>query len=52
MIALLVISLVIGTIWTPQTRGKSLEQITDERYGKDDSAEATHTDTSANGSVK
>lgn len=35
MMALLVISLLIGTIWTPQTRGKTLEQITKERYGDD-----------------
>lgn len=35
MIVLLIISLIIGTIWTPQTRGKSLEQISEERYGKD-----------------
>lgn len=35
MMALLVISLLIGTIWTPQTRGKTLEQITKERYGED-----------------
>lgn len=35
MMALLIISLVIGTIWTPQTRGKTLEQITKERYGDD-----------------
>jgi inositol transporter-like SP family MFS transporter len=33
MIVLLIISLVIGTIWTPQTRGKSLDEITRERYG-------------------
>ncbi|KZU12395.1 putative L-rhamnose permease RhaY [Lactiplantibacillus plantarum] len=33
MIGLLLISLIIGVIWTPQTRGKSLEQITKERYG-------------------
>ncbi|GEN48897.1 MFS transporter [Ligilactobacillus pobuzihii] len=33
MIALLVVSLLIGTIWTPKTRGKSLDQITEERYG-------------------
>ncbi|WP_119325468.1 MFS transporter [Companilactobacillus musae] len=32
MIGLLLISLVIGTIWTPQTRGKSLDEITNERY--------------------
>ena len=33
MMALLLISLIIGTVWTPQTRGKTLEQITKERYG-------------------
>ncbi|MCD8296145.1 MAG: MFS transporter [Prevotella sp.] len=33
MMGLLIISLLIGTIWTPKTRGKSLEQITKERYG-------------------
>ena len=33
MMGLLIVSLVIGTIWTPQTRGKTLEQITKERYG-------------------
>lgn len=33
MIALLLISLVVGVIGCPQTRGKSLEQITQERYG-------------------
>ncbi len=35
MMALLIVSLLIGAVWTPQTRGKSLEQITEERYGKD-----------------
>ena len=35
MIALLLASLIIGTVWTPKTRGKSLEQITKERYGED-----------------
>ncbi|MGX6995499.1 MFS transporter [Pediococcus acidilactici] len=35
MIALLIVSLVIGTVWTPHTRGKSLEQISKERYGND-----------------
>ncbi len=34
MIVLLIISLIIGTIWTPQTRGKTLDEITRERYGK------------------
>ncbi len=33
MMGLLIVSLVIGTVWTPKTRGKSLEQITKERYG-------------------
>jgi inositol transporter-like SP family MFS transporter len=36
MLLLLVVSLVIGTIGAPQTRGKSLEQITRERYGADE----------------
>ena len=35
MIALLLISLVVGVIGCPNTRGKSLEQITRERYGED-----------------
>jgi inositol transporter-like SP family MFS transporter len=35
MIALLVISLVVGVIGCPNTRGKSLAQITKERYGED-----------------
>ncbi len=35
MIGLLLIALIIGTIWTPKTRGKSLQQITKERYGDD-----------------
>lgn len=34
MIALLVISLVVGFFGAPNTRGKSLEQITKERYGE------------------
>ena len=33
MIALLVVSLIIGVIGAPNTRGKSLAQITKERYG-------------------
>ena len=33
MIALLVISLIVGVIGCPNTRGKSLEQIARERYG-------------------
>ena len=34
MVALLVISLVVGAVWAPETRGKSLSQITSERYGE------------------
>ena len=34
MIALLVISLVVGFLGCPNTRGKSLAQITKERYGE------------------
>ena len=33
MIALLLISLIVGVIGAPNTRGKSLEEITKERYG-------------------
>ena len=33
MIGLLLISLIVGFIGCPNTRGKSLEQITHERYG-------------------
>lgn len=35
MIALLLISLVIGVLGCPNTRGKSLNEITKERYGND-----------------
>lgn len=35
MMCFFIFSLLIGTIWTPQTRGKTLEQITRERYGDD-----------------
>jgi inositol transporter-like SP family MFS transporter len=35
MTGLLVIVLIVGTIWTPKTRGKTLKQITKERYGDD-----------------
>ena len=34
MIALLIVSLIVGVAGCPQTRGKSLEQITRERYGE------------------
>ena len=39
-IGLLVVALLVGTIWTPQTRGKSLHQIEVERYGEPVSAGA------------
>ena len=35
MMCFFIFSMLIGTIWTPQTRGKTLEQITRERYGDD-----------------
>ena len=35
MIALLALSLIIGVIGCPDTRGKSLAQITKERYGEE-----------------
>ncbi|MBP5771348.1 MAG: MFS transporter [Bacteroidaceae bacterium] len=35
MIALLVISLIVGVLGAPDTRGKSLAQITKERYGEE-----------------
>lgn len=35
MMGLLIVALIIGTIWTPKTQGKSLQQITKERYGDD-----------------
>ncbi|MFD1319034.1 MFS transporter [Loigolactobacillus zhaoyuanensis] len=35
MIAILIISLLVGITWTPKTRGKSLEEITKEQYGED-----------------
>lgn len=35
MIVFLAISLIIGTVWTPKTQGKSLDEITRERYGSD-----------------
>ena len=33
MVALLLVSLIVGVIGAPQTQGKTLEQITKERYG-------------------
>lgn len=35
MIGLLIFALLVGAIWTPKTQGKSLQQITKERYGED-----------------
>ena len=35
MTGLLVIVLIVGTIWTPKTQGKTLKQIEKERYGDD-----------------
>lgn len=57
MIGLLLVSLIIGAIWTPQTRGKSLEQITKERYGDEfDESDAkdkqTPINSNATGDVK
>jgi len=34
LVCLLVFSLLVGVIWTPKTRGKSLKEITLERYGE------------------
>lgn len=36
MIIFLIVSLVVGTVWTPNTRGRSLNEITKDLYGKDD----------------
>ena len=35
MVGLLLFALIVGTIWTPKTQGKSLQEITKERYGED-----------------
>ena len=35
MVGLLIVALIIGIIWTPNTRGKTLKQITEERYRAD-----------------
>ena len=35
MMALLLVSLIIGTVGAPETRGKTLDQITRERYGEE-----------------
>ncbi|MGI6877241.1 MFS transporter [Microbacterium sp. gxy059] len=34
LIAILAVSLLVGTIWAPDTQGKTLEQIEEERYGR------------------
>ncbi|MDY6997357.1 MAG: MFS transporter [Actinomycetota bacterium] len=34
LIALLTVALIIGAVWAPQTRGKTLQQIEIERYGQ------------------
>ena len=34
MIGALVAAMIIGIVWAPDTRGKSLEQIEQERYGE------------------
>ncbi|HEY0247324.1 MAG TPA: MFS transporter [Gryllotalpicola sp.] len=34
IIALLAVSFIVGVIWAPETRGKSLRQIEQERYGE------------------
>ena len=33
MVVLMIVALIIGTVWTPNTRGKTLKQISEERYG-------------------
>ena len=35
MVALMIAIFIVGTIWTPNTRGKTLKQISEERYGKE-----------------
>lgn len=35
MMGLMIVALIIGAIWTPKTQGKTLQQITKERYGED-----------------
>ncbi|MER6988900.1 MFS transporter [Saccharopolyspora hirsuta] len=43
ILGLLVAALAIGTIWAPRTRGKSLQQIEQERYGNPKSSESPAT---------
>ena len=35
MCGFLLVSLVVGVIWCPKTQGRSLDEITEERYGKE-----------------
>ena len=35
MVVLMIVTLIIGVIWTPDTRSKTLKQISEERYGKE-----------------
>jgi MFS transporter, SP family, inositol transporter len=41
LIGLLTVALVIGAVWAPETRGKTLQQIEIERYGKAESTART-----------
>jgi MFS transporter, SP family, inositol transporter len=43
LIGLLTVALVIGAVWAPETRGKTLRQIETERYGRVESPPATTT---------
>lgn len=41
LIGLLTVALIIGAVWAPETRGKTLQQIEVERYGKVESTVST-----------
>ncbi|TPG33704.1 MFS transporter [Mycolicibacterium hodleri] len=41
LIGLLTVALIIGAVWAPETRGKTLQQIEVERYGRVESPAAT-----------
>jgi inositol transporter-like SP family MFS transporter len=48
LIGLLTVALVIGAVWAPETRGKTLQQIEVERYGRvDNPTESTETEVAA-----
>jgi inositol transporter-like SP family MFS transporter len=48
LIGLLTVALVIGAVWAPETRGKTLQQIEVERYGRvDNPTENTETEVAA-----